>query len=243
MTRDSRIGMMGFVIAWLAIGPHAPAQMPITRGKADRAEEIDEGIIRDQNVQKLAAPRVPAPPPANQVKVFVGGANGQKFLTFEQPADPHADVADDLDGPPEERPAQQPAMIFNLQDAVIGRENFDRWVFGDGVGEVARRDRLNSLIWRKVDAVSRKRALTAAEESKLRLAALGDIKRFFDRVEDRRRKFEAARTQFNTGMAFLNSIEPLGKEFEDGPFGEGSLFAKTLRKIENDARAARPAGD
>jgi hypothetical protein len=245
----SRIGLMGFVIAWLVIESCAWAQMPITRGKGDKAEGIDEGIIRDRNVEKFAAPRVPdlrvpAPAPFPQAQVFVGGVNGQqKSLTLEQPAPARAEDLDELDGPPEERPPQQPAMPLNLQNSALGRENFDRWLFGDEVGDVARREHLNSQVWKQVESISKKRGLTAAQESKLWLAGHGDIKRFFDRVEASRREFEVARKSFKVGFHFLSSLDPLCREYEVGPFGDDSLFAKTLRKIENDALAARPSGN
>jgi hypothetical protein len=247
MPRDSQIGIIGLV-AWLVIGSCATAQMPITRGKGDKAEAIDQGIIRDRNVEKFAAPRVPdlrvpAPAPFPQVQVFVGRQNGQrKSLTLEQPAPARAEDRDELDGPSEEQPPQQPAMPLNWQNAALGRENFDRWVFGDGVGEVARREHLNSQVWKKVESVSKNRGLTAAQESKLRLAGHGDIKRFFERVEASRRDFEVARKNFNVGFRFLSLLDPLCQEYEEGPFGEDSLFSKTLRKIENDALAARPSG-
>jgi hypothetical protein len=236
MLRDSRRGIVGFV-AWLVIGSCATAQMPITRGKGNQGPEIDVGILRGGAVERLEAPKPPPPP---QVQVFVGGANGQKSLTLEQPAPARAEDKDELDGPPEEQLPQPPPMPLNLQNAVIGGENFDRWLFGDGVAEVARREHLNSLIWKKVESVSKKQALTASQESKLWLAGHGDIKRFFDRVEASRREFEVARKNFKVGFHFLSSLDPLCREYEVGPFGNDSLFAKTLRKIENDARAAGP---
>jgi hypothetical protein len=244
MPRDSRIGFVGFVIAWMVIGSCTRAQMPITRGKGNNPEGIDEGILQGRIFDRFAAPKVPPPPPpVPRARVFVGGANGQRFITLEQPAAARAEDQDELGGPPEERPAQQPAMPLNLRAAVLERANFDRWVFGDGVGEVARRERLNSRIWKKVESVSKKRALTAAQESKLWLAGHGDIKRFFDRVEASRRDFEAVRKNFNVGFRFLSLLDPLCQEYEEGPFGNDSLFAKTLRKIENDALAARPSGN
>ena len=243
MPRYSRIGIVGFV-ALTVMGSCALAQMPTTRGKGNNAGGIDEGIFQGRIFDRFAAPKVPPPPPPPpQPRVFVGGLHGkQRVLTLEQPAAAAAEADDDFGGPPEERPPQQPAMPLNLQNAVLGRENFDRWVFSDGAFEGGHRQYLDGLVRQKVESFSRTQALTAAQESKLRLAGRGDIKRFLDRVEARRREFETARMQFNNGFAFLNALEPLRQEFEDGPFGEGSLFAKTLRKIENDTLAARPPG-
>jgi hypothetical protein len=213
--------------------------MPITGGKGNGAEGIDEGIIRNRVVEKFVVPKLPAPP---QVRVFDVNVRRPRNFLLEAAAPSPPDEAVDLDGPPDVRPPQQPEVRPNLPNSVLKRENFDRWVFSDGVFEVGPRQHLDALVRQRIESFSRTHALTAAQEAKLRLAGQGDIKRFLDRVEARRREFEAARMDLNLGMQFLATLGPLRQEFEEGPFGDGSLFAKTLRKIENDARAARPSG-
>jgi hypothetical protein len=81
--------------------------------------------------------------------------------------------------------------------------------------------------------------LTRAQRAKLLLAGRGDIKRFFDQVEDRRREFETERRVYRNGLAALNRLEPYRQVFEDGPFGDGSLFAKTLQRIHDEQVAGR----
>jgi hypothetical protein len=71
----------------------------------------------------------------------------------------------------------------------------------------------------------------------------GDIKRFFDQVEDHRARFEIARRSFQTGLAALQRLEDLSQTFRTGPFGEGSLFARALRKIEDDRGTGRPGAE
>jgi hypothetical protein len=142
------------------------------------------------------------------------------------------------DGPDGEIDAPEPVMPvrFNLNDAVLERENFDRWIFGEGMDEQGRRIKLQSLLMEKIDRVMKDRDINGAQLRKLRLAGNGDIKRFFDRVEERRPEFEVARKNFNAGRMLLRELEPLSTEFRDGPFGDDSFFAKTLKKIEDESK-------
>jgi hypothetical protein len=114
---------------------------------------------------------------------------------------------------------------------------FDLWMYGD-VAVEQRTVWLLSALSAKVVAV-RDRGLSPAEEEKLILAGRGDIKHFFDRVEAHRPAFEAARKDLVEGQAFLRTIQPLSIEFQLGLYDFGSLFTKTLRKIENDRKASR----
>ena len=75
--------------------------------------------------------------------------------------------------------------------------------------------------------------------AKLRLAGRGDIKRFFDEVQRRRDDFESDRKTFKTGLPALRRLDELSPTYRHGPFGVGSLFAKTLQKINNDQKAGR----
>jgi hypothetical protein len=49
--------------------------------------------------------------------------------------------------------------------------------------------------------------------------------------------FEVQRQSFRTGHAALLRLEPLSRIYRDGPFGDGSLFAKTLRRINGEQKA------
>jgi hypothetical protein len=123
---------------------------------------------------------------------------------------------------------------------VVARENFDRWLFDDDTGdEVSRGRHLERLLQTRVDAATREHKLTPAQRAKLHLAGRGDIKRFFDQVEDRRREFETERRVYRNGLAALRRLEPLGQVFRDGPFGDSSLFAKTLQRINDEQGAVR----
>lgn len=173
-------------------------------------------------------------PPADSISVRVMVRIGQerqiRAITVERP------VPDDEGDDP---PPVRPAMRLNLNTAVVDRENFDRWVFVDGRSEPERRKYLEEILRSKVELAGVLHDLTAAQRAKLRLAGRGDIKRFFDQVEDRRNAFEIERRTFKTAYPALQRLVPLSQIYQEGPFDDGSLFAKTLRKIEDEQKAGR----
>ena len=177
---------------------------------------------------------LPEPPrggPLVGVNLTRGGQPQMFLISIEMPAPPDED--DDDHRPP------RPIMRLDLKTAVLERENFDRFLFADERSEGERRRHLEELLAVKVEAAAARLDLTDRQRAKLRLAGRGDIKRFFDRVGDRKGAFERSRRGFKTGMAALRGLEPLAQLYQEGPFGDGSLFAKTLRKIVDDREAAR----
>ena len=206
-------------------------------GRAKRAAIVDR--IMDEpappRANRPAPVEAPVERPAPQIARVVKIQN-QKHMTLElkeiAPAEQEADGED-------QQPVQRMRPI-NLNEMSLARDNFDRWVFGEGVDEEKRRGHLHSLLSGKISSLEKMREINAEQSERLRLAGSGDIKRFFDRVEERRSDFEVARREFNTGRIALGQLEPLSTEYQAGPFGNDSFFAKTLRKIESDAGAARP---
>jgi hypothetical protein len=160
--------------------------------------------------------------------VRIGQERQIRAITVERPV-PH----DEGDGPPPDRPA----MRLDLNTAVVDRENFDRWVFVDGRSEPERRKYLEEILRSKVELAAVLHDLNATQRAKLRLAGRGDIKRFFDQVEDRRNAFEIERRTFKTGYPALQRLVSLSQVYQEGPFDDGSLFAKTLHKIDADRKA------
>jgi hypothetical protein len=149
-----------------------------------------------------------------------------------EPPGPGDDIA--VEDIPEEGLGPIP---IKFREYALKKECFDLWMYGDLAAE-QRTIWLLSALSAKVMA-ARDRGLSPAEEEKLILAGRGDIKRFFDRVEAHRPAFEAARKDLVEGQAFLRTIQPLSIEFQLGVYDFGSLFTKTLRKIENDRKTAR----
>ncbi len=172
------------------------------------------------------------PPPVRSVTTirFRGAVGGEAHeLTLEMPAQ-----ADDDDQPP-----ARPVMRVALINAMLERENFDRWLFPHDQSQYAHDEHLKDMLDAKIDLVARANKLTGPQRSKLRLAGRGDIKRFFDEVEIRREEFEIHRKTFNSGLAALRRLDDLSPTYRVGPFGAGSLFAKTLQKINNDRNTGR----
>jgi len=137
---------------------------------------------------------------------------------------------------------QPPVRKLNLNAAILKSENFDRVLFGEET-ETERRSHLNALLMLTLGEAVKSGHLTFPERQKLLLAGRGDIKRFFDLVEDRRREFEQSRRNFQTGFTNLRRLADVTRLYQDGPFGEGSLFAKTLRKIEAERKADNGKAD
>jgi hypothetical protein len=150
-------------------------------------------------------------------------------ITLEPPGE-ESDPEGMIDSDPDEKSGDA---------TVMARENFDRWIYGTGWTAEARRTHLNKVLKGKVNGAVRGLRLGEHEREKLELAARGDIKRLFNRADAERRSFEAARLEFAAGRAVLMGLDSITLDFQKGPFGEDSLFAKTLRKIESDRKEAR----
>ncbi|SRR5579883_3175661 len=168
------------------------------------------------------------PRPVREIRVVRVVIDAATRETRDVTLEIHAPAEGD-DGPPRPRPAEG---HIDLKNAVVARENFDRWLFGEPRGRAPRRHLEEILLTRVRDAV-RERGLTAEQRAKLEIAGRGDIKRFLDQVEDRRRTFDSHRHDFRSGILVLTGLAPLSQDYQHGPFGEGSLFAKTLKKIDD----------
>jgi hypothetical protein len=134
--------------------------------------------------------------------------------------------------------AQRAMMVFQANQ--LNEAQFDIWVFGGTVQSTsAARTRLESLLKLKLREVEQTTSLTPAQRKKMELAARGDLKRFFDDVEDRRREFQTVRQDQNKFGAFYQTLMPLQLAFQSGMFGTGSVFTKTLRKTLDTDQFAR----
>ena len=116
---------------------------------------------------------------------------GPETITLEMPT--RSAPADDAIPQPVRRPRG-----VEFRAMAVARENFDRWLFADELSQVDRRRRLEDILDAKIVLadLEHRLMLTAQRRAKLRLAGRGDIKRFFDKVEDRRGKFEKERQEF-----------------------------------------------
>jgi hypothetical protein len=125
------------------------------------------------------------------------------------------------------------------------------WLFGGGRNADAARTRLESLLALEIDrldkqctttdAQEQKVALSEAQKKKLRLAGQGDIKRFFDKVAEKKRKFDLLKNDQQRIGEIFQEIQPLQNTFNAGIFGDGSFYSKTVKNTLNQDQAERYA--
>jgi hypothetical protein len=113
----------------------------------------------------------------------------------------------------------------------------DQWVFGRYGGSGGARNKLDSSLLLRIQDLERACGITEIQQKKLRLAGRGDIKRFFDKVEELKRKYQRGQNDPNANI--WQEIQPLQVELNSGLFGDNSLYAKTIRRTLNHDQAAR----
>lgn len=141
------------------------------------------------------------------------------------------EVVDDDKAPP----GNAAAAVFIPQ--VQNFDQMDQWVFGRLGGSAGARNKLDASLLVRIDDLDRVCGITAAQKHKLRLAGRGDIKRFFDKVEALKRKFQQGQNDPN--MNIWQEIQPLQTELNAGLFGDDSIYAKTIRRTLNPEQTSR----
>jgi len=118
-------------------------------------------------------------------------------------------------------------------------EQVDQWVFNRWGGSAATRDRLEADLALRIDDLDRACAVTPVQMKKLKLAGMGDIKRYYDRVDQLKQKYagESASARANANNIW-QEMQPLQIELSAGLFGADSIFVKTI-KSTLDAGQAR----
>jgi hypothetical protein len=128
----------------------------------------------------------------------------------------------------------------------VDESNLDQWVFnnnGMSNGAQGARSRLESQLAVRVDEVDRVCGLSDAQKKKLLLAGRGDVKRFFDRVEEARKLLRLVKNDQQKFQEFYSKVvQPLRSSLTTGLFHESSLFAKTLARTVDESQA-RHYGD
>lgn len=127
------------------------------------------------------------------------------------------------DDPEENAP---PQARFELPE-----EQFDQWLFQGQSTLAAGRTRLETQLRLHLEGIDRVCQLSDDQRRKLQLAGRGDVKRFFDRVEDVRLKFREVRKDQNKVGEIFQRIQPLQQDLQAGLFGDVSLFRRVLPRI------------
>ncbi|QEH32593.1 hypothetical protein OJF2_10720 [Aquisphaera giovannonii] len=174
----------------------------------------------------LAAPlvgSVAARPCAGQVMIRMAPA-------VEKAADRDADDAAEDEAPVDV--AQPGVVMFN-------DDTFDQWVFGEsGLGRNGH-NKLDTRLLLQVDDVARVCRLSDLQKKKLFLAGKGDIKRFFERVDAKKKDFDKVKNDQNKVMQMYQDLQAFQAVYNSGTFGDDSLYAKTLKKLLGDEADGR----
>lgn len=128
----------------------------------------------------------------------------------------------------------QPQPAFMIAD-----ENFDQWVFGQFQNAAGCRSHLDSLLLLQIEHAVEACGLSDGQKQKLQLAGRGDIKRLFESIDQLRLKFQQVKTDQNRIQELFREIQPFQVTLRDGPFGETSFFAKTLKNTLTSEQQAR----
>jgi hypothetical protein len=118
----------------------------------------------------------------------------------------------------------------------VNNDQVDQWIFGRFGGAPGARTKLDSALTLKIDELERLCGLSEGQKKKLLLAGKGDIKRFFDKVEDLKRKAAIGQNGMNQNV--WQDLQPLQAELNTGLFGEDSLYTKMVRRTLNDGQMA-----
>lgn len=111
---------------------------------------------------------------------------------------------------------------------MIAEENFNMWVYGNSRDAKTARTRLETQIKLQIDEVASVARLTDTQKKKLELAGKGDVKRFFDLVEDKRKGFKAVQNDQNKFNEFYQELRTIQLKLNAGLYGPDSFYAKTL---------------
>ncbi len=144
------------------------------------------------------------------------------LATFGRPVSARAQDDEVVEGVPAAVPEQQ---------FMVAEENFDQWVFGGRGATSVNKKRFESMRDVQIEGVERTCKLTEQQKNKLKLAGSADIKRFFERVEALRKKFQLVKNDQNKFNEFWQEMQPVQAIVNRGTFGEGSYFKKTLKNL------------
>jgi hypothetical protein len=138
------------------------------------------------------------------------------------------------------------AQEADEQDEVVVRQTtfevsdaqFDQWAFGGRMDGTTVRPKLESLLTMQIEQIDRSCHLTESQKKKLRLAGHGDMKRFLDRVEEKRSLLKGIQDRSKVNEIF-QQIQTFQIALNSGLFGEESFFFRTIGRTLNEEQSAR----
>jgi hypothetical protein len=158
-----------------------------------------------------------------------------------------AQVPTGQDDEAEEKPLAEVLRQRKIGSDLTARfkQQFERSVFGNGGWEPEAHRAFEFELAKHVDQFERACQLTESQKKKLFAAGRGDIKRFFDRVEEARRRIPDAEGGVVLPRLDLIGQEAgrLGKEREAILAGEGFFFKQALRHTLTEEQLGRYGKD
>jgi len=145
--------------------------------------------------------------------------------------------AQDDDLVDEDKP--QAENMIRINRPLYTEDTFNQWVFGSSGGLSQGRKRIDASLNLLMGHLDRTCQLTTEQKQKLRLAGEGDLKRFLNRYEKARQRFQALRNDQNKLGEIFQEIQPLQHEIRVGLFGEGSIFFKTVNSTLDEDQNAK----
>jgi hypothetical protein len=138
-------------------------------------------------------------------------------------------------------PIVPPAVMpFQVARAVqFNPEQVDQWIFSRWGGPAGAKIRLEANLALRIDDIDRACAVTDLQKKKLKLAGMGDIKRYYDRVEDLKRKYTAGAGSPQINNNIWQEMQPLQLELNGGLLGDASIFVKTIKSTLAPEQAKR----
>jgi hypothetical protein len=113
---------------------------------------------------------------------------------------------------------------------VLSALQFDQWAFNAPDSSLVF-EQLDSQVKLRMEAIDRASKLTDDQKRKILLAGARDIKRFRDRYEEMKRKYENTAHPQNDVNKIHQEIQTLQTEWRAGLLGNSSLFAKVIRSV------------
>jgi hypothetical protein len=146
--------------------------------------------------------------------------------------------AQDDDEPEQNQNAQAAVMLRAVAAQQMANvEQVDQWIFGRFGGSGGARTKLDSTLKLRIEDLDRACQISDLQKKKLLLAGRGDIKRFFDKIEDVKRKFQNGQNDPNANI--WQDIQPLQVELNTGLFGDDSIFKKTIKRTLDGDQISR----
>lgn len=203
-------------------GEEKTATSPAVEAAPDSAPRLAEQAVAARRIAAEAKP--PAPRAADRVMLAdVVVIRGKMIVVKQKGGDVPLVLLFEV---PDANQAGQPAPQVR-----VSPETFDRWFFGASRTAAACRTDLNAVLQSKIGRANQASLLTPEQKQKLALAGEGDIRRLFERLDEAREEFDKVAQDQEKVVALLRKGSDLRDALQSGPFGEGSLFVKLLKRV------------